>query len=70
MVGENASEMLVEVIDSYLEDAPKLLHVSTAIAQGDAALRQATHTLNSTSASVLQLSKFCRARSNRSRWNG
>lgn len=64
MAGENASEMLVEVIDSYLEDAPKLLHaISTAIAQGDAAaLRQATHTLNSTSATLgaTTLSKFCK----------
>ncbi|MUL38497.1 response regulator [Gloeocapsopsis dulcis] len=64
MAGENAPEMLVEVIDSYLEDAPKLLHaISTAIAQGDAAaLRQATHTLNSTSATLgaTTLSKFCK----------
>jgi CheY-like chemotaxis protein/HPt (histidine-containing phosphotransfer) domain-containing protein len=64
MAGENASEMLIEVIDSYLEDAPKLLHtISTAIAQGDAAaLRQAAHTLNSTSATLgaTTLSKFCK----------
>ena len=54
MAGENASEMLAAVIDSYLEDAPKLLQtINTAISQEQAAaLRQAAHTLKSTSATL------------------
>ncbi len=54
MAGENASEMLAAVIDSYLEDAPKLLQaINAAIGQEQAGtLRQAAHTLKSTSATL------------------
>jgi len=54
MAGEDAAEVLAEVIDSYLEDAPKLLQaISAAVAQGDTtALYQAAHTLKPTSATL------------------
>ncbi len=64
MVGEDALVVLAEVIDSYLEDAPKLLQeISRATRQGDAvALHRAAHTLKSSSASLgaMTLSKFCK----------
>lgn len=52
MAGEDPSSFLVEVIDSYLEDAPDLLQaIQTSVANGDAKeLRHAAHTLKSTSA--------------------
>ncbi len=54
MLGNNTEIILGEMIDCYLEDAPKLLQViATSIAQGDAiALRQAAHTLKSSSATL------------------
>jgi CheY-like chemotaxis protein/HPt (histidine-containing phosphotransfer) domain-containing protein len=64
MAGEDAAEVLVEVIDSYLEDTPKLMQkVEEAVVQGDAiALQQAAHTLKSTSATLgaNTLSELCR----------
>jgi len=52
------------VIDSYLEDAPKLLQaISAAVAQGDTtALYQAAHTLKPTSATLgaITLSQICK----------
>ncbi len=54
MVGENAEAILVEIIDCYLEDAPKhLKNMAIAIAQNDRSqLRQASHTLKSSSATL------------------
>jgi signal transduction histidine kinase/CheY-like chemotaxis protein/HPt (histidine-containing phosphotransfer) domain-containing protein len=51
MVGE-AEELMAEMIDCYLEEAPKLMQaIAKAIACADAvALRQAAHTLKSNSA--------------------
>ncbi|MBD1897069.1 response regulator [Coleofasciculus sp. FACHB-129] len=64
MFGENASSVLVEVIDSFLEDTPQILQViRNAVDAGDAvALRQATHTLKSTSATLgaMTLSNLCK----------
>jgi HPt (histidine-containing phosphotransfer) domain-containing protein len=64
MAGKDASEVLAEVIDSYLEDAPKLLQaISAAVAQGDTtALYQAAHTLKPTSATLgaITLSQVCK----------
>ncbi|MCP2730295.1 GAF domain-containing protein [Symplocastrum sp. BBK-W-15] len=62
MVNEN--EMLVRVIDSYLEETPQLLEGMTqAISQGDAAtLQRYAHNLKSTSATfgAMRLSELCR----------
>ncbi|HEY9708017.1 MAG TPA: Hpt domain-containing protein, partial [Oculatellaceae cyanobacterium] len=46
--------VLAEMIDCYLEDAPKLLDaIATAVTQKDAKLlRQASHTLKSSSATI------------------
>lgn len=56
-------QFLIEVIDSYLEDAPKLLQVmAVAVAQSKATeLQQAAHTLKSSSAllGATSLSQFC-----------
>lgn len=56
-------QFLIEVIDNYLEDAPKLLQVmAVAVAQGKATeLQQAAHTLKSSSAllGATRLSQFC-----------
>jgi CheY-like chemotaxis protein len=61
MLGQD--KVLAEVIDSYLEDAPKLLQVmENAVAQGKAAaLQQAAHSLKSSSAlfGATSLSDFC-----------
>jgi signal transduction histidine kinase/DNA-binding response OmpR family regulator/HPt (histidine-containing phosphotransfer) domain-containing protein len=61
MLGE--PKFLAEVIDSYLEDAPKLLQaMAAAFAQGKATdLQQAAHTLKSSSAlfGATSLSQFC-----------
>ena len=63
LVGDDSSNLLAEVINSYLEDAPKLLSdISEAILQGNAVvLKRAAHTLKSTSASVgaTTLSQLC-----------
>jgi HPt (histidine-containing phosphotransfer) domain-containing protein len=64
MVNENADEILAEMIDCYLEDAPKLLEaIAQAVTQGDAKqLRQAAHTLKSSSLTLgaTTLSNFCK----------
>ncbi len=64
MAGEAAAEAIVEVIDSYLEDAPQLLQaIRRAIASEDLpGLRAATHTLKSTSATLgaTTLSALCK----------
>ncbi|HEY9744175.1 MAG TPA: response regulator, partial [Coleofasciculaceae cyanobacterium] len=64
MVGEKADEILVEMIDCYLEDAPKLLQaIAQAFDRGDAiTLRRAAHTLKSSSATfgAKDLSHLCR----------
>ena len=51
MAGEGAEEVLAQVIDAYLEDAPKLLQaIADAIAQKDAhTLHRSAHTLKSSS---------------------
>ncbi|HEY9875120.1 MAG TPA: response regulator [Candidatus Obscuribacterales bacterium] len=63
MVGENADEILAEMIDCYLEDAPKLMQeITEAVSQGNVAqLRQAAHTLKSSSATLgaKSLSSLC-----------
>ncbi len=63
MLGEPASEALAEVIDSYLENAPKLIEaIRTAVSCQDAAsLQQAAHTLKSSSAALgaTTLSQLC-----------
>jgi len=64
MAGDSAAEAIVEVIDSYLEDAPQLLQaIRRAIASEDLpGLRAATHTLKSTSATLgaTTLSALCK----------
>lgn len=64
MVGKNAELILTEMIDCYVEDAPKLLQaMASAFAQGDViALRQAAHTLKSSSATLgaTTLSHLCK----------
>ena len=64
MVGSEADSVLAEMIDCYLEDAPKLMDaIASAIAQGDAVqLRQASHTLKSSSTTLgaTTLANSCR----------
>jgi signal transduction histidine kinase/DNA-binding response OmpR family regulator/HPt (histidine-containing phosphotransfer) domain-containing protein len=64
MINENADEILVEMIDCYLEDAPQLLSaIAQAVTQGNAKqLRYATHTLKSSSATLgaTTLSHLCK----------
>jgi len=63
VVGDSR-EVLAELIDSFLEDAPELLQTMTAAAQtGDAkSLRRAAHTLKSNSADfgALELCDLCK----------
>ncbi|GAB4174708.1 MAG: hypothetical protein Fur006_04700 [Coleofasciculaceae cyanobacterium] len=51
MIGENADAILVEMIDLYLEDAPKLVSaIASAVERGDAKqLHSCAHTLKSSS---------------------
>jgi signal transduction histidine kinase/DNA-binding response OmpR family regulator/HPt (histidine-containing phosphotransfer) domain-containing protein len=64
MVGERADLVLAEIIDCYLEDAPKLISaIAQAVGQGDATqLRHASHTLKSSSATLgaMTLSHLCK----------
>ncbi len=64
IAGVAAKEVLVEVIDSYLEDAPNLVQaIAKAFTHEDAtALYHAAHTLKSTSATLgaTNLSQLCR----------
>jgi len=63
MAGDDASEMLAELIDSYLEDAPpKLQGISRAINTKDAeALRNYAHALRSLSVTIgaVSLARIC-----------
>jgi HPt (histidine-containing phosphotransfer) domain-containing protein len=64
MVGDGAPEFLAELIDTFLDDAPKQLRVlRSAVDRGDAEeARRAAHTLKSTAATfgAGQLSDVCR----------
>lgn len=64
MAGEDGEAVLAQVIDAYLEDAPKLLQaIESAIAQKDAqTLHRAAHTLKSSSAMLgaTQLGNLCK----------
>ncbi len=64
MVGEKADPILAEMIDCYLEDAPKLLSaIALAIARRDPTqLRSSAHTLKSSSATLgaTTLANLCR----------
>ncbi len=64
MIGEKADLVVAEIIDCYLEDAPKLISaIAQAVAQGDATqLRHASHTLKSSSATLgaMTLSDLCK----------
>jgi PAS domain S-box-containing protein len=63
MTGEDADEMLPELIQVYLEDAPERLRaMKSAIAHADAlALQQATHALRSVSVTIgaINFSRLC-----------
>jgi len=62
-VGGNLPEFLVEIIDCYLQEAPKLLSAAReALAQQDSrTLKRSVHTLRSSSATVgaMTLAKLC-----------
>ncbi len=64
MIGEKADEIVDEMIDCYLEDAPKLVSaIAQAVAQGNATqLRYGAHTLKSSSATLgaITLSLLCK----------
>ncbi len=64
MIGDDADSILVEMIDCYLEDAPKLVSALTAaVDQGDAKqLRAYAHTLKSSSLTLgaTTLSNLCK----------
>jgi PAS domain S-box-containing protein len=63
LAGTSASEFIVEVIDCYLEEAPKLLQaIATAsVEQNGTILYQSVHTLKSSSATVgaIMLYQLC-----------
>ncbi|HEY9597983.1 MAG TPA: Hpt domain-containing protein [Cyanophyceae cyanobacterium] len=63
MIGENADMVLAEMIECYLDDAPKLVRaIAQAVHQQNAQkLRQASHTLKSSSATIgaMTLSHLC-----------
>ena len=64
IVSDGDNELLIELIDSYLEDAPELIKsIQEGIAKSEASLLQrAAHTLKSSSASLgaATLSEFCK----------
>lgn len=64
MAGARASDVLAQIVDNYIEQAPQLLQaMRTAVAKGDAvALHQAAHGLRSTSANLgaTALSQLCK----------
>jgi PAS domain S-box-containing protein len=64
MAGSRATQVLAEIIDNYLEEAPQLLQAMRAAvtSQDAAALRQAAHTLRGTSANLgaIALSQLCK----------
>lgn len=63
MAGAGAAQFMVELINCYLQEAPKQLHrMQEAMLQGDAmGLRYLVHSLKSTSASLgaIRLSQLC-----------
>ena len=63
MVGQNVDRVLAEMIDCYLNDAPKLLiAIASSIAENDApTLQRASHTLKSSSSTLgaTILAKIC-----------
>ncbi|BAY48715.1 multi-sensor hybrid histidine kinase [Scytonema sp. HK-05] len=65
MAGERANEVLAEIINNYLAEAPQLLQaMRAAVATGDACrLQQAAHTLRSASANLgaIALLELCKA---------
>ncbi len=65
MAGERANELLAEIINNYLAEAPQLLQaMRAAVATGDACrLQQAAHTLRSASANLgaIALLELCKA---------
>ena len=64
MAGARAGEVLAQVVDNYIEQAPQLLQaMRTAVAKGDTvALHQAAHGLRSASANLgaTALSQLCK----------
>ena len=64
MVGEDSPDVFAQVIDSYLEDAPKQVQaIRSAMKMGDAAaVAQAAHTLKPTSATLgaITLAQLCK----------
>ncbi|MBD2087126.1 Hpt domain-containing protein [Coleofasciculus sp. FACHB-542] len=64
MVGEDAEAILGEMIDCYLDDAPKLLEaIAIAVAQANAPqLQRTAHTLKSSSATLgaTTLAQLCK----------
>ncbi|WP_250122039.1 PAS domain S-box protein [Chroococcidiopsis sp. CCMEE 29] len=64
MTGTRAAEVLPQLIDNYLEEAPQLLQAMRAavVSEDTAALQQAAHTLRGTSATLgaTHLSQLCK----------
>src|SRR2546430_5582843 len=64
MQSDDESDLIVELIDLYLEDAPvRLKEIRDAIAESDASLlKQATHSLKGSSSSigVLHVAEICK----------
>ncbi len=62
-IGGNLPEFLVEIIDCYLQEAPKLLSAAreASAQQGSETLKRLIHTLRSSSATVgaMTLAKLC-----------
>jgi HPt (histidine-containing phosphotransfer) domain-containing protein len=65
IAGDDAEGMLAELVDMYLEDAPKILVIlnKSMLAQDFAQLQKSAHALRSPSASLgaLRLAKLCQA---------
>jgi len=64
MHSDEESDLIVELIDLYLEDAPaRLKEIRDAVAENDASLlKRATHSLKGSSSSigVLQVAEICK----------
>ncbi|MCD8487278.1 MAG: response regulator [Desertifilum sp.] len=64
VVGDNAQEVMLEVIDSYLEETPRLLaSLKTAVKQQDlSTVLRVSHTLKSSSATIgaITLARLCK----------
>jgi signal transduction histidine kinase/DNA-binding response OmpR family regulator len=61
IAGDQIDEVLTEIIDTYLKDAPHLLQTMQATTATRTTLRQSAHTLKSTSAAVgaTNLARLC-----------